>query len=178
MKIVSQIMMFLGLLILTACNQTADDKELVYNDETDQKLEVLRDKVKDLENEMNKNPVIEEEKPKEEVVAKEEVKTEEKAEVTDKKELEKKVVEPKNFIKLDSSISNGSTFTAEPVLLKGTVSPTVTKIVVTGTQKDKYTDVYQLAEFKTGDMSFEYRSKVEWGNLALGKNNYELKAYY
>lgn len=83
------------------------------------------------------------------------------------------------------SPTSGERFREEPVTFIGTVSPNVTKIVVTAYYYDnpfedteRSTDVYTLTQFTPGDTTFTYRAKMEWNNLGFRENDYLFTAYF
>jgi outer membrane murein-binding lipoprotein Lpp len=83
-----------------------------------------------------------------------------------------------SYITLNSP-ANESSFTEEPILFNGVVSPDTQKIVVTWKAAAQASgDTYQLQNFKAGDTSFKYSAKVSYLNLSHGTNNYEFKAYF
>lgn len=81
-----------------------------------------------------------------------------------------------NYVTLNNPI-NETTFSEEPILFNGVVSPNTTKILVTWNGTDG-NDVYSLQNFKYGDTSFKYSAKVSYNNLEHGTNKYEFKAYF
>lgn len=88
-----------------------------------------------------------------------------------------------NFIKL-SSPANEASFTEQPVVFKGTVSPNTTKIVVTAKMSfpvgddPPAEDIYKLQNFKYGDTTFKYSAAEKYNNMICGSNNYTFIAYF
>lgn len=87
------------------------------------------------------------------------------------------------FITL-SSPANDETFTVQPVIFTGTVSPNTTKIIATAKMPlerdnpaDK-TDVYTLQNFKLGDTTFKYSAAAKYNNMVIGSNDYTFTAYF
>ena len=147
--------------------ETIDEDEEEVDEEEDEVDEEEVDK-EELEEEVKKVDKEEED----------EVKKVELVEVKDTKSTYK----GENLITVDNP-SNKITISKEPVQFKGTVSPNVTKIVVTQTYADDLSiasaaDIYELKNFKAGDEEFSYGASRDWDNLNYGENYYEFKAYF
>jgi len=85
-----------------------------------------------------------------------------------------------NYITLNNP-ANEASFTEEPIVFNGIVSPNATKILVTwksSTLGQVYNDAYKLQNFKYGDTTFRYSAKFSFNNLIQGSNKYEFKAYF
>lgn len=87
-----------------------------------------------------------------------------------------------SYITLNSP-KNDATFSEEPIVFTGVVSPNTTKILATWTSvsfayDETANDSYYLQNFKSGDTSFEYSAKVSFKNLREGTNKYAFKAYF
>jgi hypothetical protein len=64
-----------------------------------------------------------------------------------------------------------------PIIITGKVSSDTQKIIVTAVGKD-YHDVYQLKNYKSGDKTFQYQMKENFGNLSQGTNEYYFQAFF
>lgn len=189
---------FIKLFLITAISLVAfsgckfwEKEEAVVPDEEQAKQEALSDlesKVDELkkgDGDETEEVVVEDEKVEEEKVEekkeepkKEALKPEDiKIDESDEKiiELELKYTGP-SYIKV-SSPNDGAGFGKEHVIFKGTVSPNTEKITIKA-DGPGYTDNYTLKNFKPGDATYSYGAKPEWGNLAVGENNYEITAHF
>lgn len=197
-----------ALLLFVACNKS-DDKAVVPSQDAKTQAE-LQKQVDDLKKELEDSkakdtvPVVEtkivDTKTPEEIKAAEAAKkaADEKAAADAKKAAQQKadddVVKKVESYTGDSYITlnspkNETTFTEEPIIFTGVVSPNTKKITVTATAGSKncgpnemcfdyHEDIYTLSDFNLGDSTFTYRAAQKWGNLWSGSNNFVFTATF
>ncbi len=69
---------------------------------------------------------------------------------------------------ITTDITDGATFTIEPVTIKGD-APSGTKFIMVNGK--------ELDTFKTGDAKFIYTPSTKKGDLIIGQNTYDIKVY-
>ncbi|MFA5948603.1 MAG: hypothetical protein WC806_06625 [Candidatus Gracilibacteria bacterium] len=161
----------LSILLMSGCTLPFSDSA------KDKQIEDLSAKIDDLQKQIeDKTPAT---KPAEEIVP-----TETPAETTPPADTTIKTdYTGDNYITLNSPLNEAS-FTEEPIVFTGVISPNTTKILTNWTgiypvgDDSPLTDSYKLQNFKYGDTTFKYSAKVSYKNLLNGTNKYEFKAYF
>ncbi|MFA6992397.1 MAG: hypothetical protein WC269_03925 [Candidatus Gracilibacteria bacterium] len=156
----------LNLLVLSGCNLTADDSG------KDEQIEDLSQKVDDLQKQLD-------DKTDTDVTDDTTDTTDDTADDT-ADDTTPDSYTGASYITLNNP-TNDASFTEEPILFNGVVSPNTTKILVTWNSTafgQTYNDAYRLQNFKYGDTAFKYSARISYNNLMQGTNKYEFKAYF